>query len=213
VLIGYGLAAVLGAAAVAILALLLASGGDATDAPPYAYVGRVLGFTLWQALLSTVLSLLAAIPMTRALARQARFPGRLLLVRLCALPMVMPTIVGIFGVVAVYGGSGYLALAAQAIGLDWKPRLYGLVAFSLPMSSSTCRSPSACCCRPSPRCRRKAGVLRPSSAWAAATFSASSRFRCLRQQLPGIAIIIFMLCFTTFAVALTLGRRAARDDS
>jgi thiamine transport system permease protein len=27
----------------------------------------------------------------------------------------------------------------------------------------------------------------------------------LRQQLPGIAIIIFMLCFTTFAVALTLG--------
>ena len=27
----------------------------------------------------------------------------------------------------------------------------------------------------------------------------------LRQQLPGIAAIIFMLCFTTFAVALTLG--------
>jgi thiamine transport system permease protein len=27
----------------------------------------------------------------------------------------------------------------------------------------------------------------------------------LRQQMPGIALVVFMLCFTTFAVALTLG--------
>jgi thiamine transport system permease protein len=205
VLIGYGLAATLGTSAVAILVLLLAAGGDATVAPPYAYIGRVLGFTLWQALLSTALSLLAAIPMTRALARQAQFPGRLLLVRLCALPMVMPTIVGIFGVVAVYGGSGYLALAAQAVGLDWKPRLYGLggiliahVFFNLPLAI---------------RLLLPAFASVPAESWRlAAQLGMGSRdiFRIieiplLRQQVPGIAIIIFMLCFTTFAVALTLG--------
>nr|WP_298687420.1 thiamine/thiamine pyrophosphate ABC transporter permease [uncultured Dongia sp.] len=205
VLTGYGLAAVLGGLAVAVFALLLAAGGDAQSAPPYAYIGRVLGFTLWQAFLSTVISLLAAIPMTRALARQAQFPGRMLLLRLCALPMVMPTIVGIFGVVAVYGGSGYLAWAADAAGVDWQPRLYGLagiliahVFFNLPLAI---------------RLLLPAFASVPAESWRlAAQLGMGSRdiFRIievplLRQQLPGIAIIIFMLCFTTFAVALTLG--------
>jgi thiamine transport system permease protein len=205
VLTGYGLAAVLGGLAIAVFALLLAAGGDAPSAPPYAYIGRVLGFTLWQAFLSTLLSLLAAIPMTRALARQAQFPGRMLLLRLCALPMVMPTIVGIFGVVAVYGGSGYLAWAADVAGVEWQPRLYGLagiliahVFFNLPLAI---------------RLLLPAFASVPAESWRlAAQLGMGSRdiFRIieiplLRQQLPGIAIIIFMLCFTTFAVALTLG--------
>lgn len=205
VLTGFGLAAVLGGLAIAVFALLLAAGGSAHGAPPLDYIGRVLGFTLGQALLSTVLSLLAAVPMTRALARQAHFPGRMLLIRLCALPMVMPTIVGIFGVVAVYGGSGYLAAAAAFAGVDWKPRLYGLggiliahVFFNLPLAI---------------RLLLPAFAAVPAESWRlAAQLGMRGRdiFRIielplLRQQLPGIAAIIFMLCFTTFAVALTLG--------
>jgi len=205
VLTGYGLAAVLGGLAITVFALLLAAGDDAQSPPPYAYICRVLGFTLWQAFLSTLLSLLAAILMTRALARQAQFPGRMLLLRLCALPMVMPTIVGIFGVVAVYGGSGYLALVADAVGIDWQPRLYGLagiliahVFFNLPLAI---------------RLLLPAFASVPAESWRlAAQLGMGSRdiFRIieiplLRQQLPGISIIIFMLCFTTFAVALTLG--------
>lgn len=202
-LVGWGLAAALGVAATLIFALLLSTGG-AGDAPHWDYIFRVLGFTFYQALLSALLALLAAVPMTRALARRA-FPGRTLLVRLCALPMVMPTIVGIFGIVAIYGGRGYLALAANAIGIDWRPQLYGLggiliahVFFNLPLAI---------------RLLLPAYAAIPAESWRlAAQLDMSSRdiFRIieaplLRQRLPSIALVIFMLCFTTFAIALTLG--------
>lgn len=204
VVIGLGLAAALIGAAALLFVLLLAAGGEG-NAPPWDYIGRVLGFTLYQALLSTLLSLLAAVPMTRALARQSDFPGRLLLVRLCALPMVIPTIVGIFGVVAVYGGNGYLAAAAQAAGLDWRPQLYGLagiliahVFFNLPLAI---------------RLLLPAYGAIPAETWRlSAQLGMANRdiFRIiemplLRQQLPAIGLVIFMLCFATFAIALTLG--------
>ena len=68
---------------------------------------RVVTFTVWQALLSTLLSVGPAILVARALARAADFPGRALLLRLFGLPLVLPTIVAIFGVVAIYGQSGW----------------------------------------------------------------------------------------------------------
>jgi thiamine transport system permease protein len=204
VVVGLGLAAALIGAAALVFALLLATGSEG-DSPPWDYIGRVLGFTFYQALLSVLLALLAAVPMTRALARQSDFPGRLLLVRLCALPMVMPTIVGIFGVVAVYGGNGYLAAAAHVIGIDWRPQLYGLagiliahVFFNLPLAI---------------RLLLPAYGAIPAEAWRlSAQLGMTDRdvFRIiegplLRQALPAIALVIFMLCFATFAIALTLG--------
>ena len=45
-------------------------------ADPYLY--RVVGFTVWQASLSTLLSVLLAIPTARAFARRDQFPGRAL---------------------------------------------------------------------------------------------------------------------------------------
>jgi thiamine transport system permease protein len=203
--IGVFLAGSLGIFATAVFGLLLSSGGNNDESIPTAYIARVLGFTLWQALLSTGLSLLAAVPMTRALARRTHFPGRMLLIRLCALPMVMPTIVGIFGIVAVYGGSGYLAAAAGWFGFDWRPRLYGLagillahVFFNLPLAV---------------RLLLPVYAAVPSESWRlCAQLGMRDRdifqlveLPLLRQQLPGIAAIVFMLCFTTFAVALTLG--------
>jgi thiamine transport system permease protein len=205
VLAGLGLAAVLAAGVGVVFVLLLSAGGKDAAALSFPYIGRVLGFTLWQAALSTLLSLLGAVVMARALARRTNFPGRSWLLSLCALPMVMPTIVGIFGVVAVFGGAGYLAAAAEAVGTDWRPRLYGLagiliahVFFNLPLAI---------------RLLLPAYAAIPAETWRlAAQLGMQGRdvFRIiemplLRQQLPGVAVIVFMLCFTTFAVALTLG--------
>ncbi len=53
------------------------------------YLRNVVSFTLWQALLSVVISTLVAIPVARALARQPHFPGRSLLLRLMELSLVM----------------------------------------------------------------------------------------------------------------------------
>jgi thiamine transport system permease protein len=205
VLTGCGLALILAVAGIAVFALLLRAGDFDAVNMSFRYLGKVLAFTSWQALLSTALSLIAAIPVARALARRPAFPGRAWLLRLCALPMVMPTIVGIFGVISVFGGSGYLAAATSVLGADWRPRIYGLhgiliahVFFNLPLAI---------------RLLLPAYAAVPAESWRlAAQLGMKGRdvFRLieiplLRQQVPGIAIIIFMLCFTTFAVALTLG--------
>ncbi|TDQ84203.1 thiamine transport system permease protein [Dongia mobilis] len=201
--IGLVLAAALAAATILVFVLLLGAGG--AGAPQWDYIGRVLAFTFQQALLSTLLALLGAMPMTRALARRAVFPGRSLLLRLCALPLVMPTIVGIFGVVAVYGGNGYLAAAANALGAGWRPGIYGLtgiliahVFFNLPLAI---------------RLLLPAYAAIPAETWrltAQLGMGGGDIFRViewplLRQRLPSVALVVFMLCFSTFAVALTLG--------
>lgn len=205
---GLVVAMALGGATVAVFALLLAmggAGGGGVAAPQWDYIGRVLGFTFYQAVLSMVLALAAAVPVTRALARQSDFPGRALLVRLCALPLVMPTIVGILGVVAVYGSNGYLAHAVTAIGTDWRPSFYGLtgilvahVFFNLPLAV---------------RLLLPAYGAVPAETWRLAAqlgMSGADILRVielplLRKYVPGIALVVFMLCFTTFAIALTLG--------
>ena len=67
------------------------------------YLRRVAFFTVWQALLSTLLSVGLAVPVARALARRQRFLGREWLIKVLGLPLVIPTIVAVFGIVAVYG--------------------------------------------------------------------------------------------------------------
>ena len=92
------------APAAALAALLLAIGGafvgllqasttgigrEASALVNDPYLRRVILFTLLQATLSTLLAVGLAIPVARALARQDRFFGRALLLRLLALPPVL----------------------------------------------------------------------------------------------------------------------------
>ena len=65
------------------------------------YLRQVVAFTLWQASLSTLLSVGMAIPVARAFARQSSFPGRRLLLQLLGLPVVTPVIVAVLGIIVV----------------------------------------------------------------------------------------------------------------
>ena len=67
------------------------------------YFFQVVRFTLWQATLSTLISIILAVPVARAYARRRVFAGRQILITLMGLPVVMPVIVAVFGIVAVYG--------------------------------------------------------------------------------------------------------------
>jgi thiamine transport system permease protein len=205
--IGLILAALVAAAILADYAVLL-SGARVADLRALAadtYLRRVIGFTFLQATLSALLSLAAAIPAARALARQSAFPGRALILHFCALPMVMPAVAAIFGVVAIYGRSGYLADLAAAFGSGWKPSIYGLtgiliahVFFNLPLAI---------------RLLLPAWGAVPAESWRlAGQLGMSSRqvFRLielplLRQYVPAALVFVFILCFLSFAVVLTLG--------
>ncbi len=76
------------------------------------YLQRVLRFTVWQAALSTVLTLLAGLPAAWLVAR-FDFRGKALLRALTAIPFVMPTIVVATGFNALLGPRGWLNLGAM----------------------------------------------------------------------------------------------------
>src|SRR5690606_11564435 len=84
-----GVLAFVGAATV----VLLAHAGGGGSAPLFdAYIGRVARFTLMQAALSTLLALVLAIPVARALARQRTFWGRIWIIRLSVVPLGLPAL-------------------------------------------------------------------------------------------------------------------------
>lgn len=168
------------------------------------YLRHVLGFSLGQALLSTLLSLGLAIPVARALARR-RFPGRRLLLKLFGLSLVLPVIIAIFGIVAVHGRQGWLPQLLRGLGLDPGNYLYGLfgillahVFFNMPLAA---------------RLLLQSLETIPESSWRLASqlgMRSSHIFRLLewpliRAALPGLASLIFMLCFTSFTTVLALG--------
>ncbi|MGH6930795.1 MAG: thiamine/thiamine pyrophosphate ABC transporter permease [Dongiaceae bacterium] len=210
-----------GAAALAILTLVIGGAffGLIRVAGDFAwleffqqpYVRAVVRFSLLQALLSTLLSVAPAIWVARALARRRAFPGRELLLRLFGLPLVMPSLVAILGIVAIYGHSGLINRLAMAVGFSPGQYLYGLsgiliahVFFNLPLAT---------------RLLLPAWQAIPGETWRLASqlgMGSRELFRLiewplLRQVLPGVAGLVFMLCFTSFAVVLTLGGGPARS--
>ena len=189
------------------VAALLAAGIEAPGSGPLLdpYIFRVLRFTLLQAALSTILSVALAIPIARALARQTRFPGRLWLLRLMAVPMGLPVLIGAMGLLGIWGRQGIVNQAALAAGLAQPVSIYGLagillahVFFNMPLA-----------------CRLLlAGIERlPPEYWLMASslgMPPSAVFRfiewpALRALIPGIAGLIFILCATSFTLVLMLG--------
>jgi len=170
-----------------------------------AYLARVVRFTLWQALLSTVLAVGLAVPVARALARRQEFPGRALLLNLFGLPLVVPGIVAVLGIVAVCGRNGLVNDALAILGLPRALEIYGLtgiliahVFFNLPLAT---------------RLLLNAWNNVPAETWRLASqlgMDSGAIFRViewplLRQALPGVAGLVFMLCVVSFTVVLTLG--------
>ena len=169
------------------------------------YLRRVVVFTFWQALLSTALSIGLAIPVARALARRESLPGRAWLLKLVALPLVVPSIVAVFGIVAVYGRSGWINDLASFLGAPRWQNLYGLsgillahVFFNLPLAVRLLLPLWSAVPGETWRLVAQLG-MRSGSIWRLIEWP------LLRQALPGVAGLVFMLCFTSFAVVLTLG--------
>ncbi len=160
-------------------------------------------FTVVQALLSAVLSTVLAVPVARALARR-RFVGRGLLVTLLGAPFILPVIVAVLGLLAVFGRAGWLNSALAAVGLP-TASIYGLhgvvlahVFFNLPLATRLLLQ--AWQTIPAERFRLAAQLgLTPRAVFR------SLEWPLLRQIVPGTAALIFVICLTSFAVALTLG--------
>ncbi|MBV7410916.1 thiamine/thiamine pyrophosphate ABC transporter permease ThiP [Maritimibacter sp. DP1N21-5] len=162
-----------------------------------------LRFSLVQATLSATLSILLAIPLGRAIARR-RFPGRGLLIMLLGAPFILPTIVAVFGLISVFGRSGIVSDVLGFVGLE-PISIYGFhgvvlahVFFNLPLATRLVLQ--GWLAIPAERFRLAASLgfrARDVTRWLERPM--------LREVLPGTFLVIFLLCLTSFAVALALG--------
>jgi thiamine transport system permease protein len=168
------------------------------------YLWHVIRFTFMQAVLSTLLSVIPAIFVAQALFRR-RFVGRRLLLKLYAMTLVLPVLVAVFGLLAVYGKQGWLAQLCDWLNLDYAFSIYGLqgillahVFFNLPLASRLLLQALEAIAPEQRQLSAQLGM----NAW--------QRFRfvewpVLKRQLLPTSALIFMLCFASFAVVLSLG--------
>lgn len=164
---------------------------------------QAVRFTLFQAFWSALISIAFAIPVARALARRT-LPGHRFFVTLLGAPFILPVIVAVLGLLAIFGRNGWLNTTLGVLGIP-EISIYGThgvvlahVFFNMPLATRL--------------------ILQGWQAVPAEQFrtvgqlglSPGMVFRViewpiLRQVGPGAFALIFVICLTSFAVALTLG--------
>ena len=189
----------------AIVALIAQSQGfDPITLWHDSYLRYITRFTFYQAFLSTLLSMLPAIPIAYALSRR-QFWGRATLLRLFSMTLVLPVLVAVFGLLSIYGNAGLLAHVFEYFGHKLPFSIYGLtgillahVFLNLPFATRLLLQSLETI----PFEQHKLAAHLGFTGWQKFKLIAWPR---LREQLPHVAGLVFMLCFTSFAVIMTLG--------
>ncbi|MDC7222549.1 MAG: iron ABC transporter permease, partial [Spirochaetales bacterium] len=171
------------------------------------YYGRLLFFTLLQAFLSALFSLIVALP-SAAFFVHYDFPGKKTLLSLTTLSFILPPILVVLGFVIFWGNRGTVnSLLMGLFGLDEPPLkiLYSFKAiilahvfYNVPLALRLLYSQWATMPRSHYEAARLLGASRRQ------TF----RFVTLPRLAPALAssfLIIFLYCFLSFAVILVLG--------
>lgn len=171
------------------------------------YYRNTFGFTLWQAFLSTALTLALALPGAYVFARYD-FPARRLLLSLSSLTFVLPTIVVAVAFMALIGPRGVLNLALMDVfQLETPPiQLERTLTIIIIVHvfynySVALRMISSAWMNLSPQMEEAARVL-GARGWRLWWYI---RLPLLRPSILAAAVLIFIFTFTSFGVILVLG--------
>ncbi|MEH7828130.1 thiamine/thiamine pyrophosphate ABC transporter permease ThiP [Gemmobacter denitrificans] len=162
-----------------------------------------LRFTVLQAALSALASVTCAVPLARALARR-RWPGRGALIAALGAPFLLPVIVAVLGLLAVFGRAGIVNQVLAGLGLP-PVSIFGLggvvlahVFLNMPLATRMILQGWQAI--PAERLR-----LAESLGFGPADLWRHIEIPMLRAVLPGATLAIFAICLTSFAVVLVLG--------
>lgn len=195
-----------------IISVSLASGGsryfgNIADVFSTGYYARVLWFTTWQAALSTMLTVVLALPAAYVFARY-RFPGKSLIQSFTAIPFVLPSVVVAAAFSALLGPRGLVNEWIMGVwGLSSPPiRLDHTVAFILMAHvfynfTVVLRIVGGFWSRIDPKLVHAAQVL-GASPWQAFR---KVTFPLLRPSIMAASLLVFIFCFSSFGVILILG--------
>jgi iron(III) transport system permease protein len=191
--------------------ILVVAGAAAHRDAVTAFVTRraewaALGASCWISVASVALAAAVGVPLA-FLFEAFEFPGRRLLGSLIALPAVLPPFVGVIAFMFLYGESGFVARAVQALlGLPRAPwRLQGAGAILLVHAYSMyvyfylfTRAGLA---------RRDAALLEAAQALGAGRWRTLTRVTLplLRPALAGAALLVFMTALGSFSAPYVFG--------
>lgn len=165
------------------------------------YFIRVLKFTLSQALLSTLLSIIGGLLLSWALYRHPKSKAKSFLLQLMTLSMVLPALIIISGIIKIYGANGLLW---SVLPLE-KLNIYGLPAillahtlYNIPLSAMLFLN--------------ILGNISPDYEKLAYLFNIRGikHFKLLvwpylRPYILPVAFFVFLLCLSSFTIVLILG--------
>lgn len=170
------------------------------------YSRYVISFTFWQATMSTIASICLAIPIARSLHRRHKFIGRNLILKFINLSFVLPAITLILGIIIIHGKNGWINnIIHKIFSTSFDYYLYGILGviighltFCLPLAVRILLN-----------CLESI----PQETWRLTTQLNLSSFNIfkivewphLKSSTISVAILIFMMCFSSFAIVLSLG--------
>ncbi|MCC6736618.1 MAG: ABC transporter permease subunit [Bauldia sp.] len=197
------LALLVGIVALGFYGLLSAGGSGA--AIDWGYVWRLVRSALVQAGLSTAISLVLGAALALALARRSRFRGRALLLAGFNAATVLPAIVTVFAIVALFGRSGWIGDATRAVGLDYGSWVYGLdgvllahILLNAPLAARVFLAGLGAVSAEEWRLAAQLGMP-PGAVFRFIDWPV------IRREAAGVAALMFLACFSSFAIVLALG--------
>ncbi len=168
------------------------------------YLHHVIAFSFGQALLSALLSLFFGMLLARAF-YYVEFVGKAFLLKIMSLTFVLPVLVAIFGLIGIYGASGWIAQFFHFLDRTWTGSIYGLsgiliahLFFNIPLATKLFLQSLESI----PYEQHQLAAQLNIRGW---RFVRLVEWYALRRQMLPTFSLIFMLCFTSFTVVLTLG--------
>ncbi|WP_331774439.1 ABC transporter permease subunit [Sulfurospirillum sp. 1612] len=167
---------------------------------------HLIEFTIFQAFLSTLLSLIIGTLLAWSLAHQNAFFGRNLLIALLSSSLVLPTLIVVFGIISILGNNGWvnralLSLFDTSLG-NFVYGLSGILVAHVYLNASFAARSILHVFESIPKERYK---LSKSLGFSVLTRFVLIEFPAIKNSLKSIASTIFLLCFTSFAIVLVLG--------
>lgn len=167
------------------------------------YEFKVLYFTLKQALISSLLVCLLAIPISKAIFRN-NFILKGIFIKIMGLPFIFPVVSAIFSIILIFGNNGFINTILEMLGFS-KISIYGLkgiviinIFFNLPLAVRFL----ILAWNEIPSEQLK---LAKSLNVKSLNYFKLIELPMLRSILPSTLCIIFLICISSFSVALTLG--------
>lgn len=168
------------------------------------YAHQVIFFSFWQAFCSAILSLICGLLFARALFYQ-KFYGKNLILHLLSLTFVLPALIVILGLLGIYGHNGWLNHILASLGFSEKMNIYGFkgillahLFFNIPLATRMLLQSFHAIPPQQHQLAAQLGIRQ----W---QFIRYIEWHYLKEQLLPVFSLIFMLCFTSFAIVLTLG--------